>query len=381
MLSDYHIIPPEIEEAGSITHPGRFGLFIPKPLIRKEDSFPKLFPYTMFQEDVNDRKYYELIKKFDVTDGVLDVLKGWAEKRCEENCNQDGMYVPEQCAEGKKCALVLAPHYEDTKFIVKHIKELKFQLKVIWLGGKIKLGIRHLMSAYGSDRKGSKKFLVLHWTPSEVIDSKTMEYVSVTMPRCEDIVVSNNTGCKYELTPLLKYHAHEFESSQHALQSLVRVYFDTDAIQALIDLYDKYETEILQARDETNLDYDEHAVSRHYNKIACEWLEANEPAWHKWRPMGEEKEEIYIGGIFPLSGLGRAYLGIMPAAIMAQDAINSNDTILPNHKLIILKSDGQCRADKVMKNFINYYIMQERMIGVLGPACSDTVEPIAGEFS
>ncbi|XP_021702675.1 uncharacterized protein LOC5572795 [Aedes aegypti] len=380
MLSDYHIIPPEIEEAGSITHPGRFGLFIPKPLIRKEDIFPKLYPYTMFQEDLNNPKYYELIKKFDVADGVLEVLKSWAERSCknENRCNRDGMYVPDQCKEGKKCALVLAPHYEDTKFIIKHIDELKFQLKVIWLGGKIKLGIKHLMSVYGSDRKSSKKFLVLHWTPSEVIDSKTMEYVPVTMPRCEDIVVSNNTGCKYELTPLLKYHAHEFESSQHAHQSLVRVYFDTSGIQALIDLYDKYEPQILRARDETNLEYDEHAVARYYNQIACEWLKTNEPAWHKWKPKGEEKEEIYIGGIFPLSGLGRAYLGIMPAAIMAQQAINSNVTILPNHKLIILKSDGQCRADKVMKNFINYYIMQERMIGVLGPACSDTVEPIAG---
>uniref|UniRef100_A0A8D8NPL4 Gamma-aminobutyric acid type B receptor subunit 2 n=4 Tax=Culex pipiens TaxID=7175 RepID=A0A8D8NPL4_CULPI len=378
MLSDYHIIPPEIEEAGSITHPGRFGLFIPKPLIRKEDVFPKLYPYTMFQEDVNDVKYYELIKKFEVADSMLEVLKGWAEKRCRDNCDMDGMYVPEQCKQGRKCALVLAPHFEDTKFIVKHIDELKFQLKVIWLGGKIKLGINYLMKAYGEDRRGGKKFLVLHWTPSEVIDSKTMEYVSVTMPRCEEIVASNNTGCKYELTPLLKYHAHEFESSQHALQSLIRVYFDRHDIHALISLYDKYEEQILRARDETNLEYDEHAVPMYYNQIACEWLKTNEATWHQWKPRGEQKEDIYIGGIFPLSGLGKAYLGIMPAAVMAQQTINLNDTILPNHRLIILKSDGQCRADTVMKTFINYYIRKERMIGVLGPACSDTVEPIAG---
>ncbi|XP_055645042.1 uncharacterized protein LOC129780610 isoform X2 [Toxorhynchites rutilus septentrionalis] len=378
MLSDYHIIPPEIEEAGAITQPGRFGLFIPKALIRKEDVFPKLYPYTMFQEDLNDRSYYELIKKFEVVDEVLSVLKGWTEKRCDPDCNEHGMYVPKQCEDGRKCALVLAPHYEDTKFIVKHIDELKFQLKVIWLGDKIKLGIRHLMDLYKPDRKGSKKFLVLHWTPSEVIDSKTMEYVAVTMPKCEDIIVSNNTGCKYEMTPLLKFYAHEFESSQHALQSLLRVYFDKTDIQALIDLYETHETQILGALDETNLDYEEHAVSKHYNQIACEWLKANELTWREWKPKGEEKEDIYIGGIFPLSGLGKPYLGIMPAAVMAQQAINLNETILPNHRLIILKSDGQCRADTVMKTFINYYIRQERMIGVLGPACSDTVEPIAG---
>ncbi|XP_058451840.1 uncharacterized protein LOC131430699 [Malaya genurostris] len=378
MLSDYHIIPPEIEEAGAITLPGRFGLFIPKPLIRKEDTFPMMYPYTMFQENINDRNYYDLLKKFDVVDTVLNELKKWSERRCSPSCNEDGMYVPKQCDQGKKCALVLAPHYEDTKFIVKHIDELKFQLKVIWLGGKIKHGINYLMKLYGVGRKVSKKFLVLHWSPSEVINSKTLEYVPVTMPRCEDIIVSNNTGCKYELTPLLKYHAHEFESSQHALQSLLRVYFDKPDIEKLIDLYDKYETQILQARDETNMDYDQHGVAKYYNQIACEWMKGNELKWHEWKPKGETKEDIYIGGIFPLSGLGKAYLGIMPAAVMAQQAVNLNNTILPNHRLIILKSDGQCRADTVMKTFINYYIRQERMVGVLGPACSDTVEPIAG---
>ncbi|XP_055600889.1 uncharacterized protein LOC129749824 [Uranotaenia lowii] len=379
MLTDYHLIPPEIDEAGAITHPGRFGLFIPKPLIRKEDVFPKLYPYSMFQEDTNDRWYYELIKKFEVTEGVLSVLRGWAEHKCSEVCNQDGMFVPPQCEEGKKCALVLAPHFEDTKFIVKHIIELKFQMKVLWLGSKIKLGINHLMSVYGGDKNKSKKFLVLHWTPSEVIDTKTLEYVPITMPRCEDMIVSNDTGCKYELTPLLKFHAQEFGSSQHALQSLVRVYFDKTDIQAIIDLYDKYETRILNATDETALDYDEHAVSNYHNQIACEWLTGNEEIWRKWEPQGEPKKEvIYVGGIFPLSGLGKSYLGILPAAVMAQHAINLNDTILPNHELIISVGDGQCKADTVMKTFINYYIRQQRMIGVLGPACSDTAEPIAG---
>lgn len=65
---------------------------------------------------------------------------------------------------------------------------------------------------------------------------------------------------------------------------------------------------------------------------------------------------------------------------MAQNAINSNSSILPNIRLTVLKMDGKCRADEVMKSFINIYMRHDRVLGVLGPACSETVEPIAGEL-
>ncbi|XP_058056866.1 uncharacterized protein LOC131208230 [Anopheles bellator] len=378
LLSDYHIIPTEIQEAGAITNPGRFGLFIPKPLVRKEDSFPKLLPYTLFQEDVFDRRYYEFIKKFDVSEGVLDSIRRYAERVCGEECNEHGMFIPDQCTEGRKCALVLAPHYEDTRFLVKHIHEMGFQLKVMWMGDKLKLAIRQLMAAYGGDRKNGKKFLVFHWTPSEVINSRTMEYLPVTMPRCEEMFASNDTGCKYEMTPLLKYYAKQFRFSDHAVQSFMQLYFEEDEMRSVFDLYDQYEDRILAARDETNLEYSKQGVAQYYNAIACDWMRAREPIWAKWKPHGQAKEEVFIGGIFPLSGMGPSYLGIAPAALMAQHDINGNRTILLNHELAVQQNDGQCRADTVMKSFINYYIQQTRMIGVLGPACSETVEPIAG---
>lgn len=64
---------------------------------------------------------------------------------------------------------------------------------------------------------------------------------------------------------------------------------------------------------------------------------------------------------------------------MAEEAINNNTTILPNIKLSVSQLDGQCRPDIVMKAFVNYYMRSGRVLGVLGPACSETVEPIAGK--
>ncbi|EAU75961.1 AGAP009158-PA [Anopheles gambiae str. PEST] len=375
LLSDYHYIPGEIREAGAIANPGRFGLFLPKALIRKEDNFPKPLIYTLFQEDSNNHRYYDFIKKFDISQPVLESIYRYAERKCDNDCDDYGMFVPTQCAQGVKCALVLAPHYEDTRFLVQHITEMNFQLKVIWLGDRLKLGIRQLMNTYGGDRKNGKKFLVFHWTPSEVINTRTMEYVPITMPRCEDMIASNDTGCKYEMTPLLKYYGKKFREADYAFNSLILTHFEEQSMQQIFDLYDAHEPEIMRVREEG--DPDQTRVAEIYNQIACEWMRAQESTWMRWKPE-DPKEEVYIGGIFPLTGMGPSYLGIAPAALLAQDHINGNGTILPNYELTVQQNDGQCRADTVMKSFISYYIQQTRMIGILGPACSETVEPIAG---
>lgn len=68
------------------------------------------------------------------------------------------------------------------------------------------------------------------------------------------------------------------------------------------------------------------------------------------------------------------------AARMAKEAINKNATILRDYNINLLAHDGQCSADMVMKRFIDYIVHKyyENLVGVLGPACSETVEPLAG---
>ena len=54
---------------------------------------------------------------------------------------------------------------------------------------------------------------------------------------------------------------------------------------------------------------------------------------------------------------------------MALSDINSNNTILPNHKLIPVVRDGECKADMVMKRFIDIIMNEEfkkSFIGILG---------------
>ncbi|XP_037084864.1 uncharacterized protein LOC119105504 [Pollicipes pollicipes] len=118
-----------------------------------------------------------------------------------------------------------------------------------------------------------------------------------------------------------------------------------------------------------------------YSEVACDWMRRNaEVISRQWLMHGRRKNEILIGGIFPISGSHYRDRGIIPAVMMAIRAINSNTSILQDYKLTLMSSDGQCSSDMVMKSFINYLRMPSfaQMVGILGPACSNTLEPIAG---
>ena len=153
--------------------------------------------------------------------------------------------------------------------------------------------------------------------------------------------------------------------TQIVYNSLHRLKFSDYDFQILLELYDNSST-------------------KRYDDVACEWLRLKEKdftSWHSWITLRSEKNPLYIGGIFPISDSSLSGSGIARSAIMAKEVINKNATILPDYNLNILLSDGQCRADKVMKAFIDYVVDEnyyEKLVGVLGPACSDTVEPLAG---
>ena len=68
---------------------------------------------------------------------------------------------------------------------------------------------------------------------------------------------------------------------------------------------------------------------------------------------------------------------------MAVEDVNADNSILSKYKLVLSINDGKCEADVVMKRFIDIIKTKDNTrfrstVGMLGPACSDTVEPIAG---
>jgi len=96
-----------------------------------------------------------------------------------------------------------------------------------------------------------------------------------------------------------------------------------------------------------------------------------------------EKPQLYIGGIFPITGTKYKAPELAAVAMIAVKDVNNDSDILPGHQLSLDINDGQCEADVVMKRFIDIIKTNDASkfrstVGMLGPACSDTVEPIAG---
>ena len=60
------------------------------------------------------------------------------------------------------------------------------------------------------------------------------------------------------------------------------------------------------------------------------------------------------------------------AALMATEAVNRNNSILKDYHLELYAYDGQCRADMVMKSFIDYIRLPTfpNMVGILGKPLS-----------
>lgn len=240
-------------------------------------------------------------------------------------------------------------------------------MNVIWLGSSFLDTIRKLDKIYRNDYPhGRKRFIVLHWTPSEIIDAD-IKFIQMTLPRCEDSINLQRTNCRYELTPILKYYAKSLAKDKKLMHALNSFFISNDTLEFL-------QRELSTQRKMGN---DSEFI---YNKVACKWLLEHESTYKTWilpKKSGNSKETIYIGGIFPINITDRGYLNIIGAARRAERAINQNSTILPDYQLKVIINDGQCKSDIVMNALIFYYTTQN-MLGVLGPACSETVEPVAG---
>lgn len=223
--------------------------------------------------------------------------------------------------------------------------------------------IKKIVQIYSSLRIRTNNIIFISWTPSEII-LKENNFISVTFKHCDLSDFSLNVStCKYEMMKLIKYSWSQLDKYAPQVMKLLQKYtFQEEEFKSLMNFYEKNENSSISS-------------------IACNWLKANMNLWkYHWGTTNIKKHEIYIGGIFPLTKSSYSGKGILEGAMMAVNAINNNSSLLENFKLKLLINNGQCSADWVLRAFIdyiknNYY---DNLVGVLGPACSETVEPLAG---
>ncbi|KAL0107243.1 hypothetical protein PUN28_015647 [Cardiocondyla obscurior] len=352
-----------VKECGSIAPPGHFGWFVPETLAKPDDNWLTFSRLETASRFAVDEAYLPMVKSF-----MTNANTG--EYYCREAFCQNGMYVPEQCqGQGQQkppnCALLLAEYADATRFIKVHIDQMKLYAKVAWVGPNLRHLTKYLTTEYTRLPKNStaneRSLVILHYTPSSVIPNER-QFMTIDFPRCG--TKKNSIGCAYESNRLTKLVWSGLEMiAKIAFQAINRAKFNRNMYEDLI---------ARRVRALANVSDDQ---------VACEWLRDNlNYTLAEWKPNNDDKNILYVGGIFPMSGNSYMAKSIVIAAKMAKEIINVNNTLLRDYNLTLLASDGQCKSDIVMKSFIDYIMHNyyQKLVGVLGPACSETVEPLVG---
>lgn len=302
----------------------------------------------LFSMSDRDLSYVQTFTRLNATDKFY----------CEEDFCTTGQFLPAHC--NTSCAVLLAGHPDDTSFVVQHILEMKLFVRVVWVGPNLKWLADTLTACYLNE-KANRSLVLLSYVPSTITMWGNSKFMNVAFPPCETLQSSQSVGCKYELQRLVKLVWSQLEvGAKPAYEAVHKMSFSRDNYSDLVARYNQQPGAV--------------------DKIACEWLVHNKESWMPWIPTGDEKNVLYIGGIFPITGSTYIAKGIVRAAEMALDAVNANDSVLRDYNLKMKVNNGECRAEAVMTTFIYYVLFNvyKKLVGILGPACSDTVEPLAG---
>lgn len=285
---------------------------------------------------------------------------------CKDPRCDKGIYVPTICKKSKpksksSCATLVADYPESTfDVLTSEIENLQLRVNVAWIGNHLEKYVERSM-----DRK--EPIVFYNWKPNALTTKYNVTHVA--FPQCEDRILGNlpnRTKCEFEVNHMEKVVWSRLKDSAPDVYDVVqKMYFEPEDYKKLLALYER----------------ERWRKPGTYEHVACRFLHENEVLLHKFgagEPGGKPK--LYIGGIFPMSGIYRRMSGVLTAARMAMDAINRTPHVLGDFRLVILEQDGQCAQDVVMKSYIGYVnnSTYKSLIGILGPACTETLEPIVG---
>lgn len=149
-------------------------------------------------------------------------------------------------------------------------------------------------------KRGTTKYLVFHWTPSEIINGSRNSYQRLEMPSCA-LYKNDTNNCRYDLIPVTIYFNEKVKESEDLMDILRR--FKFNSMKPIIDLYETYADRIenLKLRKITQ-EKSTMTLEDYYNQIACKWLQKNPNVYHignadAWLQKTDERREISIGGM------------------------------------------------------------------------------------
>lgn len=209
-----------------------------------------------------------------------------------------------------RCITVLTSTYSDTKFFIDHVKALKLKMNIYFLGYKLPEAIRLLNSIVNinlnnkTKKNVPTKYLVFHWTPSEILNG-SIKYKPVVMPSCE-LYKNDTNNCRYDIIPISIYFNDKVKESDDLMDVIRRLHFPS--MKPMIDLYEDFVREIdkIYMQRKANQETSESAEEDVYNEIACKWLQQNRNVYNighqdSWVKKSDDRREISIGGMWVIT--------------------------------------------------------------------------------
>ena len=90
---------------------------------------------------------------------------------------------------------------------------------------------------------------------------------------------------------------------------------------------------------------------------------------------GDDTILVALSGYYQLYAPPFQLFKLGSGFVIAQDKINSNNTILPNHTIKYVLGDDGCTRKKAIGEFITL-VKDKGVIAMIGPACSRSAEVI-----
>jgi len=255
--------------------------------------------------------------------------------------------------------IIFADHYGSV--ISQQVKGLNLNVSVAWLGSQLK-------EVVSQDRP----FLFLNWEPNPL--TATGKVSRINLPACRSTVSfvkavesqHENYNCDFPLSHLYKFSWVKIrQNAPDVFQVLSKLHFDNDTLSNLLHQHQVCGGNLSSER------------------VACGWLRQNRDVWESWLPVGTfSKSPVYIGGMFPVSVNDNAVWGrpgIIQGVQMAVERINQDSEVLRNYNFELIVENTQCQTALSLSAFIEFVSQshKNRIVGILGPACSIQTEIIA----
>ncbi|XP_040568562.1 uncharacterized protein [Lepeophtheirus salmonis] len=403
----------KVEDLGQLGPGGRFGWYIPERFAKQT---PPIKDHWRAFTDENVTRYF--IPPQRLRRRILASLKDENNRyNCEEDfCGGIGIYSPSVCSGSNlrrrihrdspsNCALMLTDYpilsaFYHTHQVIRQIQVLGLLVEVVFVGKSLP-SLVHTLDSSPEIMNGSRSYLIFHYEPSPIttgfnLTNVKFEYCGhgndlefgeerlnrpeIVDPQSREKWMSYySQNCFYSFNRFAKIIWPPLQEVAPRLYEIIRkMEFTQDSYRNMLKLYESSMSSKILAKNPI----DQNVI----NDVACSWLNAESSIrkgnknYELWEKIGKEKQKLRIGGIFPMHGTKYKAPELVPVAKMAQEHINARKDILDNYELQLAIFDGQCKADIVMKRFIEIITNRDykSFVGVLGPACSDTVEPIAG---